>query len=738
MKRWVVQRLIRWLMPAAYFLSAPCLPAVARASPTPSDSVLHCVVLGEARRDDAAVAGKVATELNAGEPGTVRMIYFLPNDRPYRQAVVGTMKATMRRMQRFFGQQMAAHGYGHMTFRYETDAGGDPVVHRMDGDHGDAHYLNETSYHVGKEFLRRFERESRVYFIVVDTSTELLHGRGGRTYLGSAAGGKRWGDAMVAGGFSFTLAAHELAHAFGMVWHDFRDDTYILSYGQNARSRLSACSAAFLSVTPWFNREISHDNDLSRQPTVEFTAPTPWYPAGAHRVTVPVRVADPDGVHQVMLMVGNPRSTSLAPELWGCRSMAGETETVVAFDYDGVIPSISYANPSLSDPATHFFSALATDTRGYRGYLGFSMAQRSPHHLSTLAGQSTETPTSVAFSPDGAILASGSYDGTVTLWGVASWKEIAVLEGHLSAVRSLAFSPDGTVLASDSWNEIKLWEVASEAEIVTMEGHGGLVLDLTFSPVGDILASAWSDSTVRLWDVASGEEIAVLEGHSDWVRNLAFSPTGDILASASHDGTARLWDVASGEEIAVLEEIGAVLYSVAFSPDGAILASGSFDGTVRLWDVAAWQSIAALEAPYRWANKRIAFSPGGGILAAESGFGRVDLWDVVSEELIKTLAHPGAVSGIGFSPGGRVLASTIDTGIQLWDMAPFTSRQSRAPDFDGDGEVGFSDFVKFAANFGFSRGQIGYDPRFDLDRDGNVGFGDFLIFAEAFGTNTSS
>ena len=455
MKRRIVHRLPATLWLAACFLALLCYPAPGPASP-PAASVEFCRVMDHEAwlREHPVPAGKVATELNAGEPGTVRMIYFLPDDRPYRQAVVDTMKATMRRMQRFFGQQMAAHGYGHMTFRYETDAGGDPVVHRMDGDHGDAHYLNETSFHVETEFFRRFERESRVYFIVVDTSTELLHGRGGRTYLGSAAGGKEMGRCDGCRRLQFrTLAAHELAHAFGMVWHDFRDDTYILSYGglRHARSRLSACSAAFLSVTPWFNREISHDNDLSRQPTVEFTAPTPWYPAGAHRVTVPVRVADPDGVHQVMLMVGNPRSTSLAPELWGCRSMAGETETVVAFDYDGVIPSISYANPSLSDPATHFFTASATDTRGYRGYLGFSMAQRSPHHLSTLAGQSTATPTSVAFSPDGAILASGSYDGTVTLWGVASWKEIAVLEGHLSAVRSLAFSPDATVLASDSW-----------------------------------------------------------------------------------------------------------------------------------------------------------------------------------------------------------------------------------------------------------------------------------------------
>ena len=111
----------------------------------------------------------------------------------------------------------------------------------------------------------------------------------------------------------------------------------------------------------------------------------------------------------------------------------------------------------------------------------------------------------------------------------------------------------------------------------------------------------------------------------------------------------------------------------------------------------------------------------------------------MSGERIETLANPGAVNYSAFSPDGRVLAvpSSLNR-IELWDTSSFTSRRSRIPDFDGDGAVGFFDFIGFVQKFGFSRGQAGYDPRYDLDEDGAIGFADFLIFAGAFGKASSS
>ena len=740
MKRRFVPRLPASLWQALCVAVLLCRPHAISASP-PADSVQFCALVDEEQwlRERPAPAGKRAHEKNTGEPGTVRLIYFLPNDRPYRQAVVDSMKRVIVEAQTFFAGQMAAHGYGPMTFRYEKDVDGEPLVHRLDAEHDDAYYLvGGSQSRVDMEVIRVYERLNHVYLIVGDNSRGLVPFGSDRWVRGFAAGSKSRGVAEVSAAFNFILVVHELAHAFGMRWHDFRDNAYVLSYGRNP-DRLSVCSAAYLSVTPWFNPEITHDHERLLRPTVEFAGTTQWYSAGAQRVTVPVRVADPDGVHQVMLRVGNPRSLSLGTELNACRTLAGETETVVAFEYDGGIPSGSHWNPSLSEPATHDFTASAIDTRGYTGILNFSMAQRSPYHVATLKGTATEDIWWVAFSPDGAELASGGRGNIVSLWDVASRQEVAAWEGHdCNVVDAGGFSPDGRLLATASWNEIKLWDVASRGELAVMEGHAisSRVWEMAFSPAGDILASASSDRTVRLWDVARQEETAVLEGHDGRVNSVAFSPDGTTVASGAGDNTVRLWDAASRKQIAVLEGHAKRVNSVAFSPDGAILASsGSTDATVRLWDVASRQPFSTYDnRPYRYVRS-VAFSPDGAILAISANPARVVLWDVVTEEIIETLTSlGGGAQPIAFSPDGRLLAGPSAFGrIELWDTSPFTSRQSRAPDWDGDGEVGFGDFMKFAAKYGYGRGQAGYDPRYDLDRDGEVGFSDFLILARAFG-----
>ena len=282
---------------------------------------------------------------------------------------------------------------------------------------------------------------------------------------------------------------------------------------------------------------------------------------------------------------------------------------------------------------------------------------------------------SVSFSPDGATLASGSGDGTVKLWDVATGEPIATLQGHTDWVNSVSFSPDGATLASGSGDgTVKLWDVATGEPIATLQGHTDWVNSVSFSPDGATLASGSGDGTVKLWDVATGEPIATLQGHTDWINSVSFSPDGATLASGSYDGTILLWDVATHTTIATLEGHALTVLSMSFSPDGATLASGSGDGTVKLWDVATHTTIATFGRHTDWVYS-VSFSPDGATLASGSGDGTVRIWDVATHATIATLGgHADWVNSVSFSPDGATLASGSGDGtVRIWDVVTHTT-----------------------------------------------------------------
>jgi WD40 repeat protein len=277
---------------------------------------------------------------------------------------------------------------------------------------------------------------------------------------------------------------------------------------------------------------------------------------------------------------------------------------------------------------------------------------------------------SVAFMPDGRLLASGSRDGMVKLWDVQTKKEVATLGGHENSVTSVSFTADGRILASASWDKtVRLWDVLTKQELATFKGHEDAVCSVAFTADGRLMATGSRDKTVKLWDVQTKLELATLKGHDDVVYSVAFSSDNRLLASGGRDDTVRLWDVRTGEEVATLLGHEKDVYSVAFQPDGRLLASASDDGTIKLWDVGTKQEVATLKG-HEGPVLSVAFAANGGLLASGSWDNTVKLWDVQTKHEVVTLnGHENFVASVAFTSDGRLLATASwDKTVKLWDV----------------------------------------------------------------------
>ncbi|WPJ61285.1 hypothetical protein SMAC4_13430 [Sordaria macrospora] len=320
--------------------------------------------------------------------------------------------------------------------------------------------------------------------------------------------------------------------------------------------------------------------------------------------------------------------------------------------------------------------------------------------------------TSVAFSPDGQRLASGSWDNTIKIWDPASGSCLQTLEGHHGYVGSVAFSPDGQRLASGSYdNTIKIWDPASGSCLQTLEGHGYFVTSVAFSPDGQRLASGSGDNAIKIWDPASGSCLQTLEGHHGSVESVAFSPDGQRLASGSGDSAIKIWDPASGSCLQTLEGHDGSVGSVAFSPDGQRLASGSGDNAIKIWDPASGSCLQTLEGHGYFVGS-VAFSPDGQRLASGSGDNAIKIWDPASGSCLQTLeGHHGSVNSVAFSPDGQRLASgSGDSAIKIWDPASGSCLQTLEGHHGSVNSVAFSpDGQRLASGSGDSAIKI-WDP----------------------------
>lgn len=272
------------------------------------------------------------------------------------------------------------------------------------------------------------------------------------------------------------------------------------------------------------------------------------------------------------------------------------------------------------------------------------------------------------FGPDGTSLATGAIGGAI-LWDLASGEPMFETTGPELGVRGVALSPDGAFVASAGNDGIaRIWDASTGERELELAGHGAAIWDVDYGPDGTRLATASEDGTAKIWDAGRGEELLTLTGHTDIVFSIDHHPEQDWVATGSWDNTARVWDVSgshdgattgSAEELFQIQRNADVL-DVDFSPDGRRLALSDAGGLATVWDISAGEPQLRLTLKGHTRQvARIAFDPEGTRIASVGSDGTVRVWDAdTGGVLLHLTLHNAMLSGVGFSPNGRYLAST--------------------------------------------------------------------------------
>jgi WD40 repeat protein/DNA-binding SARP family transcriptional activator len=320
----------------------------------------------------------------------------------------------------------------------------------------------------------------------------------------------------------------------------------------------------------------------------------------------------------------------------------------------------------------------------------------------------TNIDRSLAFSPDGQLVAAPAGPALGKIWDAATGRELLSLAGHSDEVTAVVFSPDGTRLATSSLDDTaRLWDAGTGRELQTFSGHAGDVNEVIFSPDGERLATASSDRTIKIWDVVSGQPLFTLS-EPDLVWSLAYSPDGTRLA-AGGSSTWSLWDAATGQNLLTVPGHASLVTSVVFDSTGQRLATASSDGTARLWDTAGGRELLAL-AGHTSGIQGTAFAANDAQLLTTGRDMTIKTWDIsprASSEWFNLVGHSDRVYDVAYDPTGKLIATAgVDGRVKLWDAA--TGQETRTLNISDDGvwSVAFSPDGQrlFAGSSDFTQG----------------------------------
>ncbi len=268
---------------------------------------------------------------------------------------------------------------------------------------------------------------------------------------------------------------------------------------------------------------------------------------------------------------------------------------------------------------------------------------------------------------EGGTFASGSF-GTIRIWNLKSGALLQTIAAHKDWVKTLAISPNGQTLASGSADKtIRLWNMNNGSRMLTIAGpgaHWGPVNTLAFTPDGQRLASGSDDNTIKIWDIRSGTRLRTIQVGAG-VNAVAFTPDGRRIISAANDNTVKIWDLTTGARLLTLRGHGHPVLSLAISPDGNTLASGSRDNTIVIWNLRTGERKYQLIGDSTWVRS-VVIGPEGKMLASSGG--TIEIWDLATGTLRYQLnGHSSYVSGIAMTRNGKtLLTGSPDETLKIW------------------------------------------------------------------------